>query len=56
MARGGGEVTTVIANLTVGPDACGGQAIYIGWRGAGQEEAPTDCEKQDSLEGILEGR
>ena len=34
VARGGGEVTTVIANLTVGPDDCGGWAIYIGWGGA----------------------
>ena len=31
MARGGGEVATVIANLTVGPDSCGGWAIYVRW-------------------------
>ena len=30
-ARGGGEVTTVIANLTVSPDGCGAWAIYIWW-------------------------
>ena len=34
MARGGGEVTTVIANLTVGPDGCGGLAIYVRSGGA----------------------
>ena len=27
----GGEVTRVITNLTVGPDGCGGQAIYVRW-------------------------
>ena len=31
MAGGGGEVTTVVANLTVGPDGCRGWAIYVGW-------------------------
>ena len=41
MARGGGEVTTIIANLKVGPNGCGGQAIYVGQGGAGQEEALT---------------
>ena len=38
----GGEVARVITNLTFGPDGCGGQAIYVRWEGAGQEEAPID--------------
>ena len=29
MAGGCGKVTVIIADLTVGPDGCGGQAIYI---------------------------
>ena len=45
--RGGGttgtgmEVTRVVTNLTVGPDACRGWDIYIGRGGAGSQEAPT---------------
>ena len=46
MARGGWEVTIIIANLTVGPDGCRGQAIYIRWGGASQEEALTYCGRQ----------
>ena len=42
----GGEVTRIIANPTVCPDGCRGQAIYIGQGGASQEEALTDCGKQ----------
>ena len=36
------KVTVIIGNLTVGPDGCGGQAIYIGSGGASQEEAMTN--------------
>ena len=39
----------------VGQDDCGGQAIYIGWGGTGQEEAMTDHVKQGSPEGIPKG-
>ena len=49
---GGGEVVGVTANLTVAPDGCRGQAIYVMWGGAGQEEAPTDHGRQGSPEGI----
>ena len=56
VARGGGEVATVIANLTAGPDGCRGWAIYIGWGGASQKEAPTNCGRQGPQEGILEGQ
>ena len=55
-AGGGGEVATVITYLTVGPDGCGGLAIYVGWGGASQEEALADCVRQSSLKGILEGQ
>ena len=48
--------STVITDLTVGPDGCGGWAIYVGWGGAGPEEAPTYCGSQSSPEGILEGQ
>ena len=34
----GREVAGVIINLTVGPDGCVGQAIYVGWGGAHQKE------------------
>ena len=46
VAGRGGEVTGVITNLTVGPDGCGGWAIYISREGASQEEAPTYCGRQ----------
>ena len=55
MAGGGGEVTRVIVNPTVGPDGCRGQAIYIRWGGASSQEALTYCMRQGSLEGILVG-
>ena len=29
MAGRGGEVTFIVADLTVGPDGCGGWAIYV---------------------------
>ena len=51
----GREVTFIIANLTVGPDGCGGWAIYVGWGGASQEEAPTNCGRQSPPEGIPPG-
>ena len=54
-ARGGWEVATVIAEPTVGPDGCGGWAIYVGWGAASQEEAPTYHGRQSSPEGILKG-
>ena len=54
-ARGGGEVTTVIANPTVGPYGCGGWAIYIGWGGASSYEALTYCGRQSPPERILAG-
>ena len=47
----GSEVATVVTDPTVAPDGCGGQAIYVGWGGTGQEEAPTDCGRQGSLPG-----
>ena len=37
----GEEVTGVITNPTVGPDSCGGWAIYIGLGGASLQEALT---------------
>ena len=43
-----GKVTRVVANLTVGPDGCGGWAIYVRWGGAAQEGALTVCERQGS--------
>ena len=43
VATGGGEVTTVIPNLTVGPDGYRGWAIYIGLGGANFQEALTYC-------------
>ena len=52
---GGGEVTTVIADPTVGSDGHRSQAIYIGRRGASLQEALTYCGRQDLLEGILAG-
>ena len=45
--RGGGEVTCIIVNQTVGPDGCGSWAIYVGWGGASQEEGLTYCGRQD---------
>ena len=45
-ARAGGEVTTVFANQTVGPDGCRGKAIYVRWAGASQKEALTNCGRQ----------
>ena len=55
-AKGGGEVTTVVTDLTVGPDGCRGWAIYIGWGGAGQTEALANCGRQGPQEGVLEGQ
>ena len=46
MARGCGQVTIVIANPTVGPDGCRGQAIWFRKGSASQEEAPTYCGRQ----------
>ena len=46
---GSGSVSIVIANMTVGPNGCGGQAIC---RGASQEEAPPNCGRQSPPEGI----
>ena len=54
-AKRGGEVTGVITDLTVGPDGCGGQDIYVGQGGASQEEALTYCGRQGSPDGIPEG-
>ena len=51
MERWGGA--GVIAKLTVGPDGCGDQAIYIGWGGASQEEVPTYCGRQDPQKEFL---
>ena len=55
MARGGGEVATIVADPTFGPDGSGGWAISVGWGGASQEEALTYCGRYSSLEGIPEG-
>ena len=55
VARGRGKVATVIANPTVGPDGCRGQAIYVRWGGASQEEDLTYHGRQSSPEGILKG-
>ena len=52
MAAGCGQVTIIIANLTVGPDGCGGWAIYIRCEGASQEEALTNCGRQSPPETI----
>ena len=51
-AGGYGQVTIIVANLTVGPDGCGGQAIYVRCRGASQEKAPSDQGRQSPPEGI----
>ena len=55
MTGTGGEVTRVIINPTVGPDGCGGWAIYVGWGGASSQEAPAYHGRQGPLEGILVG-
>ena len=47
------EVAIIIANLTVGPDGCRGQAIYVGWGGASQEAAPTYCGRQNPQKEFL---
>ena len=52
-ARGGGEVTSVVTNLT---DGCRGQAVYVGLGGASQKEALTNGGRQGPQEGILEGQ
>ena len=44
----------VITDLTVGPDGCGGQVIYVGWGGTSQEKVPTNHGKQGPREGIPE--
>ena len=54
MAGGSGSVTIIIANLTVGPDGCGGRAICFG-RGASQEEALPYHGRQSPPEGIPQG-
>ena len=54
-AQGGREITLIIADPTVGPDGCGGWAIYVGWGGASQEEAPTNHGRQSPPEGIPPG-
>ena len=54
VARGGGEVTRVIANLTV-PDGHRSQAIYVGRGAASSQEALTYCGRQGPPEGILVG-
>ena len=51
----GGEVTTVITNLTVGLDDHGIQAIYVRRGGASLQEALTYCGRQGPPEGILVG-
>ena len=40
-AQGGWEVTAVVANPTVGPDGCGGWAIYVRWEGANLKEVQS---------------
>ena len=50
-----GKVPIVIANLTVGPDGCGGQTICFRG-GASQEEALPYCGRQSPPEGILQGQ
>ena len=52
MVGRGGKVTLVIADPTVGPDGCGGHAIYVWWGGASQEEAPTYHGRQSPHKGI----
>ena len=52
MDGGCGKVTFVITDLTVGPDGCRGWTIYVGWGGASQEEALTNCGRQSPPEGI----
>ena len=54
LAWAGGEVATIVANLTAGPDGCKGQAIYIGWGGASLKEALSHCGRQGPQEGVLE--
>ena len=49
------EVARVITDPTVGPDGCGGQAIYVWWGGASQKEAQTDHRRQDSQERVPGG-
>ena len=53
VARGGGEVTTVVADPTVGPDDCRSWAIYIRRGGACSQDALTYCGRQGPLKGIL---
>ena len=54
MAGECGKVPIIVANLTVGPDGCGGWAIYFGG-GASQEEALTYHGRQSLPEGIPPG-
>ena len=55
MAGGGGKIPIIIANPTVGPDGCGGQAICFGG-GASEEEAPPYCGRQSPPEGVPQGQ
>ena len=55
MAGGGGKITIIVANPTVGSDGCGGQALCLG-RGACPKEAPPYCWRQGPTEGVPEGR
>ena len=55
MAGGCGKVAIIVANLTVGPDGCGGWAICFGG-GASQEEALPYHGRQRPPEGVPQGQ
>ena len=55
MAGGGGVITIIVANPTVGPDGCRGRAICLRG-GACQKEAPPYHQRQGPVEGVPEGR
>ena len=52
--RGCGEVTIIVANPTVSPDGCRGQAIYIGCGGASQEDTLTHCGRKSPQKEFLQ--
>ena len=55
MTGGGGSVTIIVANLTVGPDGCRSWAICLGG-GAFQKEVLPYHQRQGPTEGFPEGR
>ena len=55
MAGGSGSVAVIVANPTVGPDGCGGWAIYLRIGACPKEALPYHW-GQGPMEGVPEGR